>query len=436
MHHFQFFFMLSLLCGCALPVIVIPATLHLPRPYKPLASTVSSDYELIMQSIPDFVPENTKISDVGQGFFGNSPRINQSRIYPLQDSFIRGAIDAWAQHQHFVIRPDDIWFTILMQLNFYLRGHSAEVRDQIGYKNQLDVDLFGWIDVGVITQNIVDFEIKKWLKANYSTYGFLQPNFTTSTFDDKTVANLIIMGLTNTTSLGHCAALCGGGMPSITLLGEERDWQQLLRKLDYMPEFGRQPADYSKNLRPILSRFVRTFAHPEDFEIRQFWDDMVSFKEQECYETGTIKGWVTGFLHWNQSGDLLLRSGSLIASEKGLKSLDEVVYPWRNIRDLPSAYPRLHFLHRQDPGCLTSVAELMAGMIGKKVGQGRPNDYAIALQKANLALPVTVTDNQHFTLQPFSRWFQYSDSRYKDPAMLLGENRTAYLERVCRNRPE
>jgi hypothetical protein len=43
-------------------------------------------------------------------------------------------------------------------------------------------------------------------------------------------------------------------------------------------------------------------------------------------------------------------------------------------------------------------------MIGQKVTRGATGTYVTALQQANLTLPLIVTDDQHSTLEPFSRW--------------------------------
>ena len=75
-------------------------------------------------------------------------------------------------------------------------------------------------------------------------------------------------------------------------------------------------------------------------------------------------------------------------------------------------------------------------MIGKQIAKGRPDNYALALQKANLTIPVTVTDNQHSMLKPISRWFSYSDSRYADPPRIAGEADQAYRLRICRHMAE
>jgi hypothetical protein len=129
------------------------------------------------------------------------------------------------------------------------------------------------------------------------------------------------MGLTDIINQGHSTSLYGGGMPSVTLLGTEYDWQRLLRKPDYMSEFGDEPENYGKILRPILSRFLKTFANPDSFEIRQFWDDMVDFSRREYSDT-KVTGWVSGFQYCDGFGTLISRS-----SEQGSKtvSLDGVV---------------------------------------------------------------------------------------------------------------
>jgi hypothetical protein len=124
--------------------------------------------------------------------------------------------------------------------------------------------------------------------------------------------------------------------------------------------------------------------------------------------------------------------------EKGSEavSLDGVAYSWRNIRDLPSAYAGLHYRNQYGPDCVTNLGEFMAGMIGKKVTRGRPKDYESALQRANLSLLTTDIENQHYTLQPFSRWFEYWDSGFQDPPILPGEQQSTYGERICKNKPE
>lgn len=44
----------------------------------------------------------------------------KDNIHASADSFIRGAYEAWARHIHFAVRPDEVWFAILAQLNCYM----------------------------------------------------------------------------------------------------------------------------------------------------------------------------------------------------------------------------------------------------------------------------------------------------------------------------
>jgi hypothetical protein len=80
--------------------------------------------------------------------------------------------------------------------------------------------------------------------------------------------------------------------------------------------------------------------------------------------------------------------------------------------------------------------ELFAGMVGKKIMKGKPRDYTTSLQRANLTLPATNTEDQHVMLQPFSRWIQYYDLRCREPLQAFVEENSAYIHRICRGRPE
>jgi hypothetical protein len=348
-----------------------------------------------------------------------------SEIHPLPDSFVQGAIDAWAQNQHFVIRPADVWFTILTQMNFYLSSHqdSTEVRNHIEYKHSIEFTRsefsFVWNPVLMVQR-----ETQARVKSN-ATYEWIQPTFgesspITSTEDSMT-ANLLIIGSVNSSSSrysppsstqlatsSHPSSACG--MPSITLLGTQKDWQQLLQKLDRMRDFGSQPADYSNKLRPILSRFVKSFEDPNSGDVRQFWNQIVTDDAQGrgCSKGTFITGWINGFHYWNPSGSVLSYNPGTNPDQRGSGSvsLDSVVYGSRSISDLPDAYPTIlvrapDFYH---PNCSEDYGDLVAGMMGKKVTSGVPDGYTMALRKVNLALPSATTNDQHSILQPFSRW--------------------------------
>lgn len=44
------------------------------------------------------------------------------------NGFVDAAVRAYNQHHHLIIRPEDIWFTVLVQLNIYINEHAEELR--------------------------------------------------------------------------------------------------------------------------------------------------------------------------------------------------------------------------------------------------------------------------------------------------------------------
>jgi hypothetical protein len=44
------------------------------------------------------------------------------------NGFVDTAIIAYNQHHHLIIRPEDVWFSVLVQLNVYINAHAEELR--------------------------------------------------------------------------------------------------------------------------------------------------------------------------------------------------------------------------------------------------------------------------------------------------------------------
>lgn len=44
------------------------------------------------------------------------------------NGFVDSAVFAYNYHHHLIIRPEDIWFSILSQLNFYINANAEELR--------------------------------------------------------------------------------------------------------------------------------------------------------------------------------------------------------------------------------------------------------------------------------------------------------------------
>ncbi|KAL7941503.1 hypothetical protein V8C42DRAFT_177344 [Trichoderma barbatum] len=401
--------LLSGLCGRG-PFSVAAITVPVDSDVAPLplstAGTVKSASELLRQSCPEEFPPRTPYSpELLMSSFADFGSDDDSAfangtIYESSDSLVRGAIEAWGQHQSLVLRPDEVWFEILAQLNFYMTAHAEDVRhlfvDHEG-KEEIQVWRFSWRDV------IAAFagEIQQRVKTDW-LLDWIMPNFTTSDDNDGLTATVLMMGL-----MQHYFEFSGGiicGLPEVTLLGDRDDWVKLLEKLERLKEWGEEPADYAERLRPILKRFVDTWDEPDSEETKDFWKNIV--RSQRLISCGAgpadyrISGWITGFLHWTVEGKLRIPrevEKEFQPSDSDIV-LDGVPYFSTTLDDVPVGYAKvpLKMLDYPRPGA-NSMAYLLAGNIGVK-----------RLAVASSDSPgYEAKEDWKVTAQPMSAWFLF-----------------------------
>ncbi|KAF2177665.1 hypothetical protein K469DRAFT_643895 [Zopfia rhizophila CBS 207.26] len=393
-----------LISSCLASITVFPSNAD-PRTYnhKSLPIAAKSTQDLFTQSCPDEFKAHKNATVL---FSSNSALLSKGEVYPTSDSFIRGTIDAWGQHQHLVIRPDEVWFSIPVQMNFYMSKNSEALRS-------LFVDHEGKTEIKVLdeTWELVLARFKYEIQARVKTpwlLDWIMPNFTTTTETDVMTANVLMMGLMKAYFDYVGGIVCG--LPSVTLLGEQKDWEELLTKLDRLVDFGVEPTAYSKQLQPILSRFVQTFDKPDDPEIRGFWNNIIHAEPQN-YCGGppyTLSGWLMGFFFWNSVGNPLSQG------HVGDFSLDGIKYAPRGIDALPVAYAQAPFTMLDFPDEQTPKfpAYVLAGNVGKHISNGVPEGYAVALKRFN----GSAVDESlpHGTLQPLSGWMIYGPAPHSN----------------------
>jgi hypothetical protein len=388
----------------ALAVIVIPSSEAVPKPYQ-RGTPVSSIRDLLFLSYPNLRrnASKTEILDSSQ------VRLNATHgIYPSEDGFFRGVMDAWAQHQHLVLRPDDVWFTVLVQMNFYMTKHAdnKEVRDLfVNHQGKQPI----YVQGSSLGDAMSKFpaEIQKRVKTKW-LQEWIFPNFTTTEpAHDHLIAGVLMMGMMKAYFEYHASVPCG--IPSITLLGEKADWEKLLAKLERLKDFGAEPTSYRAQLQPVLSRFVKTFDNPKDPEIREFWSNIVTVETIPGGCTGpryNIDGWMTGFQFWDARGEKLRDYWT-----KGKPFvLDGITYPVRSADGLPAGYATVP-IKIQLPSYIKEIdCDLLAGMVGKRVHSGAPKGYFAATQELSSKLPNNVEESQHAVLHPYSAWFLYKQT--------------------------
>lgn len=303
---------------------------------------------------------------------------SEHALHSSSNGFVRGVVKAYNDHQHLLIRPEDVWFAILTQLTIYINQHAEELRGTFvahSGKKDLKVTKFGSrhsVDHGpmaeemasLLEKNVIDPELRKWVI----------PAFTTTSKTDEVVASILMMGaFKNYFTYNFAYILCG--IPSVTLLGEKADWEEISRRLEKLQTFGKETTQWHHLLKPILSRFVKTFDTPDSPEISNFWRRIVNFRGGSGIPE--ISGWLTAFCLWNEDGRQLYKLAPAdgdhshefadrrrtFIEEMGL-CLDGQKYGTVNMDDIPRGYATVPIQCDEDGIKFDGV--MVAGSVGIK----------------------------------------------------------------------
>ena len=230
------------------------------------------------------------------------PTLQEKHISSSTNGFVYTCFEAYSSHHHLTIRPEDVWLAILSQTSFYVNAHAEELRHLfVKHEGQKELEVVAVgtrhsVDFGdlarrmtqEIEKNVVDPELREWML----------PAFTTTTDSDVVVASILMMGtMQKYFSYGMCL-MCG--IPSVTLLGERKDWEEIERRIPKLERFGSESAQFASLLKPILRGFLDSFDNPGSPAVKDFWSKI-------AHETGgsgpyLLSGWITAFCFWDVDG--------------------------------------------------------------------------------------------------------------------------------------
>ncbi|QIW95295.1 hypothetical protein AMS68_000813 [Peltaster fructicola] len=336
-----------------------------------------------------------------------------SATYSSPSSFIRSAIEAWGRHAHLVLRPDDLWFTILVQMNYYMLSNAEAVRPIFVAhegKKEIIIEDVTWDAVISRFRGQIQSKIKtKWMAD------WISPSFSTSTIDDELTATVLTMGLMKAYFDYTMGIICG--IPSITLLGTKQDWERLQDKVERISSFGKGAEQYRDRLRPIMKRIVASFDSPAAPTTRAFWDEMVQAKQYHsdlCGDPPTqyfVSGWILGFFYWddNEEVNRELSQGHAWRTTQATLEYDGIRYGELPLEEIPQGYAttkvKLINEHGGPDPSKPRPGFVAAGNIGKHVIHGVPEQYKVAVHALQLDTNLADSDDSHSTIQPLSGWF-------------------------------
>lgn len=321
-----------------------------------------------------------------------------SHISTSPNGFVWSVFFAYINHHHLTIRPEDVWFAILTQVNFFINSHAEELRRSfVTHEGQKKLRVTGsgtitTADIGdlavqmtrQIEENVIDKELRTWM----------MPSFTTTTESDTVVAAILMMGaMQSYFEYGMCL-MCG--IPSVTLLGVREDWVTLVGKLDKLHRLGDEPARFAQLLRPILNHFVASF--DESPEAIDFWSKCA---DRESMGSGPdyLSGWISVFCFWSQyDGKMMYRETIHPRDRPEFQSrdtemgLDDALSRRVNINTVPAAFASVPV--SVDDNGVQYETMMVAGLIGiQATSSATRSDLC---EKAEID-----------SIQPLSGWWMY-----------------------------
>ncbi|KAJ4299361.1 hypothetical protein N0V90_004606 [Kalmusia sp. IMI 367209] len=226
------------------------------------------------------------------------------------NGFVGTLLDAYRQHNHVVLRPEDVWFAILVQFSFYVNNHAEKLREHfVDHSGKLllhieqesmNMPAFVLEITNMLQRKIKDTKFRDWI----------MPNFTTTTQTDRVTASIIMMGTMQKFFVYSLEIGCG--IPSVTLLGEQKDWQDILDRLDFLDTFGKEHPEllmWQSVLKAIVGNMVQTFIAPDSPDVVRFWQRTVHSHTDDYSGDKQITGWILGFCFWDTKGEPLVARG-------------------------------------------------------------------------------------------------------------------------------
>ncbi|KAM0152551.1 hypothetical protein ACHAPG_007625 [Botrytis cinerea] len=284
-----------------------------------------------------------------------------SKILPAGNGLVHTCLEAYNQHRHLVLRPDDIWIAIVTQFSFYVNKHSEELRsffvahegkkDLVVEGDHLDFTVFTTNMANMIQDNVVDKDLKSWIL----------PAFSTTTRIDTIVCSSVMMSTMKKYFDYTFFVSCG--IPTVTLLGEVSDWEEILRRLDKLESFGpahQELIHWKEMLTPVIQNMILTFKTPGATTQVDFWSRIVNI--YNLSGGSSLTGWLTVFCVFNENGDW---KGGNRRSEQGTGSMSQPPkYTFIKIADIPTGKCEVNVRIR---GRIELDAVIVAGLIGASV---------------------------------------------------------------------
>ncbi|KAF5990275.1 hypothetical protein FBULB1_102 [Fusarium bulbicola] len=335
-----------------------------------------------------------------QSSFSIKGSLKESHITASRNGLVWSCFHAYSTHHHLTIRPEDIWFAIVTQLSAYINANSEMMRNYfVSHHGQKRLEVIDYAtlhtaDYGKLSQEMA-LEIAKNIK-DPALRQWVLPSFSTTTENDRIVGSVLLMGALQKYFSFRMIMACG--IPSVTLLGEVTDYEDILKRLDKLDEMGEEPTYFAKLLRPILRNIVLSFTQPSDPAIHAFWSQIADIRRMSG--SARLSGWITAFCFWTDEGEARAFNQLNDATE-------EISYPTISTDSIPGGYVTVP-VEVDDRGTLYNC-KMLAGSVGMQALPG-PEGYIPAVDKWKSNVEV---DEKKTGIKPVTGWMIYEFAEAK-----------------------
>lgn len=100
---------------------------------------------------------------------------------------------------------------------------------------------------------------------------WLEPNFSTTTLDDKTIGRVVLMSAMKK-FFDYTEMMCVCGIPNVTLEGTLEDWRDIRVRTEKLFEYGLE--EWGNKLLHIIDKFIESYQGNVD---KEFWGSIITY---------------------------------------------------------------------------------------------------------------------------------------------------------------
>lgn len=329
-----------------------------------------------------------------------SKQILQSSFLDIEDTCIRShrngfvgaAVYAYSNHHNLTLRPEDIWFSILTQLSFYINAHAESLRSSfVSHDGKKEVEAMAIGSLQTVNMGLLAVKLTKLMEKHIVDTGlrkWIMPDFSTTTETDRITAAVLMMG--SMQKYFSFAMLLRCGIPSVMLLGSQDDWIKIRDRLDKFKQWGEEPALFADRLTTVLDYFVKSFDEPGSAAVQGFWSKIAHHVGGGSGPT-YLSGWITAFCFWDAEGKRISTTRAEFVDEPVCR-IGETTFSLVDSEDVPAGYASVP-VKVDDNGTMYET-RMVAGSVGYE---------AVSIDGARNTRSGAELD----TVQPLSGWWMY-----------------------------